>query len=119
MPIRLIRDTDTIDVPIAGTTFKIRPMSHGRARALRAKHTHNGRFEQEAFASAVWEESLVGWEGLLDADGKEVPFDADTLADVVAALPDAVAGVLMVKAASVESAVDAALGNSPRSSASG
>ncbi len=142
MALRLLRSTETKDVKVSGTTFRVRKIPHGLAVVLTRKHTERGRLNEDAFARDFWLHALVGWDGLLDAAGRPLPFSRDpvevsdpaTGAPVVGddgqprreplpyavalSLPGQVADLLAIEARSIEVVTEEALGNSQPSSAS-
>lgn len=129
--LRLLKKTETVDLTIGGTTFTLRPQSHGAARALRLRNTKRGRVDEETMAADFWKTHLVGWKGLADVDGNEVPFPAAVegetpaqaavrhlvVIDVVDALPDDVISLLTAKIREPLEAAHRALGNGTPSSA--
>lgn len=116
--LRILREDETIDVPLGGTTFRIRKIPHGKSVELTRRHTRAGRLDEDAFSQALWEYALAGWSGLLDGDGRELPFAANMAYAVAKALPHEVSETLLVRARQAELHVHEALGNSEPSSPS-
>lgn len=107
--LRLLRKSETVEVPIGGTTFKVLLQSHGAARALRMKHTKRGRVDEEAMAAEFWRTHLVGWKDLAAADGTAAPFAEAVVLEVVDALPDDVISLLTAKVREPQVAAQEAL----------
>ena len=105
MPIQVRKRNDQ-SLDIEGTVFRYRPMAPGEQAKIQSKHI---RFQQEvsgrrdrpskstveASVSGNTQEDvlqwgLIGWDNLLDADGKALPFEKG----LIPWLPDGVRGKL-------------------------
>lgn len=116
--LRLIRKDETREFEAAGTTFVVKLQSHAAARNLRLKHSNRGRVDEKAMAAELFQEHLVGWRNLADAEGALIPFDPKLVLMVVDALPDDVIMLITAKIREPQVAHSEALGNAPPSSAS-
>jgi hypothetical protein len=67
------------EVPGGGTAFRLRAVSFDTSMYIGL--STGGKERADAFGQAL-KESLVDWKHLLDAEGEEVPFDADLIVDL-------------------------------------
>lgn len=109
--LRLIEGDAIETVEILGSTFKVAVQSNGAIEDLRAAHSTNGVLDRRAYNDALWRASLVGWSGLYDGKGDEIPFSADAVQRVRRGIPQHVAERLLTVAAGGSALIAAALGN--------
>jgi len=114
--LRLIDRPTFEDVKIGDTSFKVRLMSYGDSVELRRRCTVAGRVLDEKLEDAEWEFILAGWEGLADAAGADVPYDAKQASFVGQSLSLDVASLLKRTATRYVTKAEEALGNSGTSS---
>jgi len=119
MKLRLIDRPTFETVAIGDTSFKVRVMSYGDSVELRRKCTVNGRADDARLEDAEWEFVLAGWEGLADAAGADVPYDAKQASFVGRSLTLDVAQVLKRKATAFVAKAEDDLGNSGTPSGNG
>ena len=110
--LRLIDDkSPSVQITLGTTTLQVQPMSHERITELRDLHLPAGQKSSKAFRSAMFSECIVGWTGLLDSKGVEIPFDAGRAGFVGQHLPDQVALRVLGAARRGSDEVEEALGN--------
>ncbi len=116
--LRLLAEAETERVQMGDTVFVVRKYSYGLKQDMRRRALVKGRIDEAQLSDLVWKTVLVGWEHLADAKGADIPFSADRVLEVVAALPDEIAEMLLLAAKTPAAATENALGNSMPSSAS-
>lgn len=110
--IRLIDEkSPSVKITMGTSTLDVQPLSHERLTQLRDLHLPAGQKSSVAFRGAVFADCLVGWTGLQDSQGVEMPWDAHRAAYVGLHLPDHVALRVLAIARSGSDQVEEALGN--------
>ena len=110
--LRTIKAEDVQQRAFGETVFDVKLCPHGRFKALRIKHSRAGRVDQEALNGELLATHVVGWKDLSDADGKEIPFRSEIVAEVLLALPETVVMDLLLAVLQPATKVAEALGNS-------
>jgi len=75
----LISDEERMIYKFGASKIYYRRMSPVAARILREQHTHEGEVDTDAIGKEGMERSIIGWEGVKDASGKDVPFSMDKI----------------------------------------
>jgi hypothetical protein len=74
MPIRLVSETERNVASIDGATFFYRRVPFTVRQRLTRQHTERGLLNNDTYALALLEYALLDWEGIVDQQGKTVPF---------------------------------------------
>lgn len=112
MALRLIREAETVERTIGGTTFTVQLCPHGAYKRLRAKHSARGRVDQEALSGELLATHVVGWRDLADAEGADLPYAPSLVAEVLLALPEVVTMDLLAAILEPATKASEALGES-------
>lgn len=121
--LRLRRKGETFELSIGrnaeggeATVLVGRYLSHGDLLDLKGRATRRGVVDEKSLDALFYEDTLVGWRELYDADGNLVPYSRARAAEVGAALPEDVAQLFAHKARSPDFKWQDAMGNSSGSS---
>ena len=79
-----------------GAEVLLRPLSVSEATRIRDRHTRRKvkrgveveRTDSKAMTQEVYQSVVRGWRGMLDEDGKDLPFSAETLISVIDSDPE-------------------------------
>jgi len=82
MPVTLIKENEKLSIEIDGSTFYYRRIRDVDFANIRRKHTKRGEVDNMAVGLEVLENYVVGWDGVTDPDGNEVPFSRELIADL-------------------------------------
>ena len=74
MPITITRLDKPFRVKCDDAWLHVSPRTEGQDNALRATHTKDGVFDEEAYLREKLDLCVTGWEGVVDQDGAVVPF---------------------------------------------
>jgi len=75
----IIAEDERLVYKFGASKIYYRRMSPVQARVLREQHTLNGEIDTESIGREGMERSIVGWEGVKDASGKDVPFSIEKI----------------------------------------
>lgn len=95
----LLIDPDAVhEHKLGGAVFRYKEAPCDVVARMKGEHADDlGRLDTVAFRRALLLAFVVGWEGVGDRDGTEVPFSPDVLARVVDHLPEHVAQGLDIR----------------------
>jgi hypothetical protein len=93
MAIRLIKDDEKLTKTIEGATFEYRRIpAHRRAKIVDANTAkRSGNVNWGKVSIVILQDSLLGWSGVIDDAGAEIPFDKA----LITYLPDTAQAELM------------------------
>jgi hypothetical protein len=79
MPITLISESERHSVSLGDATVFYRRVPSYLQKKIEATHTKRGQVDQRGVVDEVLAYALLGWEGVVDAEGQPVAFSADLI----------------------------------------
>lgn len=89
--LRLIRRDEFENLPIGGTTFKVRILNHETVMRLRRECTKDGKTDPFELEVAMQKAAIAGWDTLLDGDDSPIEYSEEAVERILPALPVGVA----------------------------
>jgi len=82
-------EKEAIEVEYDGAKFLVKPLTADELALISAEYSKRGKIPEKLqgkYVFEILEKVLVGWEGLKDAEGREIPFRREYVRAVLTAL---------------------------------
>jgi len=80
----------TFEVKVEDAKIYVRPVDAFIVGEIQERYTNKGELERTPeFMGEIFEHAIIGWEGLQDADGKEIKFSKEKVRFVLTGLTQA------------------------------
>ncbi len=77
----------TFEVKVEDAKIYVRPVDAFIVGEIQERYTNKGKVEKSAsFMGEIIEHAIIGWEGLQDAEGKEIEFSKEKVRPIVTVL---------------------------------